>query len=155
MSGAGAGPGRDDRADRGTASLVTGGLGGCLLLAATFLPWARHGAGSSIAARRLGDLILSGTVEAWVPRWLGVAVYVVPVAGALVLIGSGLGGRAGAAVAAAGLGPAVVVTALTVAALPRRHPFDLGTGAVLAGVGLCLGAAAAVLSARMGPRRPT
>ncbi len=83
----------------------------------------------------------------------GAAVYVVPVAGALLLIGCGLGGRGGALVAAAGLVPAGVVTGLTVAALPRRHALDLGTGAVLAAVGLCLGAASAILTAGAAPRR--
>jgi len=136
------------------AQLLTGTLGGGLLLVATFLPWARHGTGSGVAARRMGDLLLSGTVEAWAPRWLGAAVYLVPVAGALVLIGCGLGGRSGASTAAAGLVPATVVTVALVAALPQRHPLDLGTGAWVAGVGLCLGAASTILTAvnsRQGP----
>ncbi|MEJ7584107.1 MAG: hypothetical protein WKF43_08460 [Acidimicrobiales bacterium] len=131
---------------RRTAELLIGTVSGALLLVAVFLPWAGSGAGSSIAARRVGDLLLSGTVEAWAPRWLGFCVYLVPVAGALVLIGTGLGGRLGCLVAGAGLGPALLVTGATIAALPRRGLVDFGTGAAVALVGVVLGAVAVGLS---------
>lgn len=117
-----------------------GTAAGILLLSAVFFPWAGSGAGSSIAARRIGDLLLSGAVEAWAPRWLGLCVYLVPAAGALLLIGIGLGGRPGLIVAAAGLLPALLVTGATIAALPREGLLDLGSGAAMALIGVVLGA---------------
>lgn len=111
-----------------------------LLLVATLLPWAREGTGSTIAAREVGDLLLSGTVATWAPTWLGFCVYLVPVAGALLLIGCGLGGRLGRTVAAGSLLLALVVTVTTTAALPHPGGLNLGTGAVVALLGVGLGA---------------
>lgn len=121
------------------ARLVTqavGTLGGALLLAAILFPWSGHGAGSSISARRLADLALSGTVEAWVTPWLGALIYLVPLAGALLLIGTGLGGRTGVGLGAAAVALAGTVTVAAVARLPRRSATDLGAGAKLAVLGL-------------------
>lgn len=132
---------------RRAVQVAAGVAGGALLLAATFLPWAPRGTGSSIAANRLADLLLSGTVDAWAPAWLGFCIYLVPVAGALLFIGCGLGGRAGVVTALAGLVPAAAVTVATVAALPQRDPLDIGTGAALALVGLALGAVSTTAAA--------
>lgn len=121
------------------ASLAAGSLGGLLLLASTFLPWSDQGAGSAIALRRVADLVLSGTVDAFVPRWAGLTVYLIPLGGALVLIGTGLGGRLGPVVGAAGVGIAAAGTALAVTALDRLPRAGVGGGTVAACAGAMLG----------------
>lgn len=121
------------------ASLACGGLGGGLLLASTFLPWSGRGAGSAIALRRVADLVLSGTVDAFVPRWAGLTVYLIPLGGALVLIGTGLGGRVGVGTGAAGLVLAGAGTALALLALDRLPRAGVGGGTVAACAGAMLG----------------
>ncbi len=121
------------------ASLAVGSLGGVLLLASTFLPWSDRGAGSAIALRRIADLVLAGTVDAFVPRWAGLAVYLIPLGGALVLIGTGLGGRLGIGIGVAGIVLAVAGTALALVALDRLPRTGVGGGTVAACAGAMLG----------------
>jgi len=127
---------------------AAGTLGGALLLGASLLPWSGRGAGSSIALVRIADLVLSGVVDAWVPRWAGLVVYAIPLGGALLLLGTGLGQRAGALVGAAGVGLGVVGAALAGVALGRLDRAGLGPGALAAAAGLALGVMAVVASAR-------
>jgi len=122
-----------------TASLGAGSAGGLLLLAATFLPWSDRGAGSAIALRRIADLVLSGTVDAVVPRWAGLTVYLIPFGGALVLIGAGLGARLGVGLGATGVVFAVAGTALALTALDRLPRTGVGGGTVAACAGAMLG----------------
>lgn len=121
------------------ASLTAGSAGGVLLLASTLLPWSDRGAGSTIALRRVADLVLSGTVDALVPRWAGLTVYLIPFGGALVLIGTGLGGRLGVGVSAVGLVLALAGTAVAVTALDRLPRSGVGGGTVAACAGAMLG----------------
>lgn len=123
----------------GPVPLATGSVGGLLLLAAAFLPWSGQGAGSTIALRRIGDLVLAGTVDAWVPRWAGAVVYCVPLGGAVLLIGTGLGRRAGAAVAATGVVLAAAGTVVCLSALGRLAATGVGGGTVAALAGAMLG----------------
>lgn len=120
-------------------SLAAGSAGGVLLLASTFLPWSDRGAGSAIALRRVADLVLSGTVDALVPRWAGLAIYCIPLGGALLLVGTGLGGRIGPLVALAGVVVALVGTAVAVTALGRLPRTGVGGGTVAAAAGAMLG----------------
>ncbi|HEX7132469.1 MAG TPA: hypothetical protein VF228_07835 [Iamia sp.] len=122
-----------------TVSLAAGSAGGLLLLASTFLPWSDQGAGSAIALRRVADLVLAGTVDALVPRWAGLVVYLIPLGGALVLMGTGLGGRLGLGVGAAGIVIAVVGTAVAVTTLDRLPRTGVGGGTVAACLGAMLG----------------
>ena len=122
-----------------TASLAAGSAGGLLLLAATFLPWSDRGAGSAIALRRIADLVLSGTVDAFVPRWAGLTIYLIPFGGALVLIGAGLGARLGVGLGAVGVVLAVAGTALALTALDRLPRSGVGGGTVAACAGAMLG----------------
>jgi hypothetical protein len=122
-----------------TASLGAGSAGGLLLLAATFLPWSDQGAGSAISLRRIADLVLSGTVDAFVPRWAGLGIYLIPFGGALVLIGTGLGDRIGLAIGVAGIVLAVTGTALALTALDRLPRSGVGGGTVAACAGAMLG----------------
>ncbi|QYG93099.1 hypothetical protein HC251_12070 [Iamia sp. SCSIO 61187] len=122
-----------------TTSLVSGAVGGVLLLGSTFLPWSREGAGSAIALRRIGDLVLSGTVDALVPRWAGVTVYLIPLGGAVLLVGTGLGGRVGSVIGAVGVALAAAGTALALAALDRLPRSGVGGGTVAACAGAMLG----------------
>jgi hypothetical protein len=122
-----------------TTSLVSGAVGGVLLLGSTFLPWAGEGAGSAIALRRVGDLVLSGTVDALVPRWAGVTVYLIPLGGAVLLVGTGLGGRVGSAVGGVGVALAAAGTGLALTALDRLPRSGVGGGTVAACAGAMLG----------------
>lgn len=132
-------------------ALALGAVGGALLLTATFAPWSGRGAGSSIALRRIADLVLSGTVDAWVPRSMGLLVYAIPLGGALVLVGTGLGGRAGAVTAGVGVVLALSGTVVAVAALDRLERSGMGPGLYLAGAGAATGIAAVATQAW--PRR--
>lgn len=121
------------------ASLAAGSAGGTLLLASTFLPWSGRGAGSAIALRRVADLVLAGTVDAFAPRWAGLAIYCIPLGGALVLVGTGLGGRLGPVVGLVGIVLAGAGTALAVSALDRLPRTGVGGGTVAACTGAMLG----------------
>lgn len=129
-----------------TTSLVSGAVGGVLLLGSTFLPWSGEGAGSTVALRRIGDLVLSGTVDALVPRWAGVTVYLIPLGGAVLLVGAGLGGRGGSVIGAVGVALAGGGTALALAALDRLPRSGVGGGTVAA----CAGATLGILGAGTG-----
>ena len=136
------------------AGQATGALGGVLLLVAAALPWSGRGAGSALALHRVGDLVLSGAVDAWVPRWAGLAVYAVPLGGAALLVAAGLGGRAGAVVAVGAVVAAAAGAAVVLVALDRVGRTGTGAGALVAGAGLALGVAAAVLARPAPPSHP-
>jgi len=120
-------------------SIITGAIGGLALVASTFLAWPANGAGSGLAAHRLADVLMSEAVDPWIPRWWGLAVYVVPVSGAVVMVTSGLEIGLAPVLKALALALAAVVTVLTVVALPTRHTLDLGPGALVALLGLGFG----------------
>jgi hypothetical protein len=117
-------------------SVLTGAVGGLALVASTFLPWPADGAGSGLAAHRLADVLMSEAVDPWIPRWWGLAVYVVPVSGAVVMVSSGLDAGVAPVLKAIALTVAAVVTVLTVIALPT---LDLGPGALVALLGVGFG----------------
>ncbi|MGI8938097.1 MAG: hypothetical protein ACR2JF_07785 [Iamia sp.] len=137
-----------------SASRASAALGGLLLLVATAMPWSGRGAGSSIALHRVGDLILSGAVDAWASRWIGLVVYAVPLSGALLLVGAGLGGRRGAALSAVAAAGGLAASGLVVDTLDRVGRSGTGPGTVLAVTGAALGVVAALLGVlgRSGPR---
>jgi hypothetical protein len=136
-------------------SIVTGAIGGLALVASTFLAWPANGAGSGLAAHRLADVLMSEAVDPWLPRWWGLAVYVVPASGAAVMLTSGLEIAIAPRLKAIALALAAIVTILTVVAMPTRHTLDLGPGALVALAGLGLGVLS-VLADRhaAGPRSP-
>lgn len=127
---------------------VAGTLGGLLLLGASFAPWTDRGAGSSIALVRIADLILSGAIDAWVPRGAGLVVYAIPLGGALLLLGTGLERTIGTVVAAIGLVLAVLGAALATLALGQLPRSGLGLGALASGAGIALGLVAVVAGTR-------
>lgn len=118
---------------------LAGTLGGALLLGASFAPWTSRGAGSSIALVRIADLVLSGAIDTWVPRGAGLVVYAIPLGGALLLLGTGLGRTAGALVSATGVLLALLGAGLALLALDRLDRTGLGLGALAAGTGIILG----------------
>jgi hypothetical protein len=120
-------------------SVISGALCGLALVASTFLAWPAEGMGSGLAAHRLADVLMSDAADPWVPAWLGLAVYVVPAAGALVMVASGLDIGVAPYLKAAALVPAALFTVLAAVALSKGHPFDLGPGARLALLGLVFG----------------
>lgn len=139
------------RAHPGLGAHLWAAAGGLALLGATALPWSTAGFGSTISLLRLADLVVSGTARAWVPRGLGLIVYLIPLGGALVLIGSGLGRRRGLLVGALGVGGAAVGTLAALLSLAGLGRLGLGAGPALAIGGL----AAATVGLLLGrPRRP-
>lgn len=138
---------------------AAGALGGVLLIVASSVSWSARGAGSTLPLSRIGDLILSGTIDAWVPRSAGLAVYALPLGGALLLVGAGLGGRGGAGVSALAVVLATGGAILVTTALDRIGRRGLGPGLVLAGAGIALGVLATALGTaakgQPGPSIPT
>lgn len=110
-------------------------IGAFLLFAAPFLPLTGSGVGSTVPAHQVGDLVLSGVVAGWVPRWVGAVVYLLPIGGATALLAAGLGGRAGRVLGWVSIVAALVGTLLPALAL-RWSPFETaGRGFVAAAAG--------------------
>jgi hypothetical protein len=128
-------------AHRTVLAQVGAGIGGLLLLLGTALPWSGRGAGSRIALVDVADLILSGRLDAWAPRPLGLVVYAIPLGGALLMVGAGLGGRVGRAVSVAAVVLATLGLVLARSALQRAGAEGWGAGAVLSVAGIALGVA--------------
>jgi hypothetical protein len=112
--------------------------GGALLVLSVLGPLTSTGPASSAPAHHVADLILSGDVERWMPRWLGLAVYAVSLAGAGVLIGAGLGerwGRRVTAICAAVAGIALLLITMVLRGATLQRP---GWGTLTAALGLVL-----------------
>lgn len=129
----------------GTASAVAGAG---LLVASVFRPWTATGVGSTISGRELGDLLLSGTVGRWVPRWGGVALYLQPICAGVLLVGLGLGGRLGRGLVLGAVAVAWLGALLVAATLAWRPLTDPGSGALLLGAGLVLASAGVLVRRR-------
>lgn len=69
-------------------------VGFLVVVAGLYGPLTVTGPGSAIDIRATADLLLGGTVEAWAPRWVGVALYLPALAAAVGLATAGLTGRA-------------------------------------------------------------
>ena len=150
-----ASPARRPSAAHTRVSIMTGAIGGLALVGSTFLAWPASGAGSGLAAHRLADVLISEAVDPWIPRWWGLAVYVVPAGGAVVMLTSGLELGIAPVLKAVALVFAALVTILTVVAMPTRHTLDLGPGALVALVGLGFGLVSVLADRhRAGPRSP-
>jgi len=106
------------------------------MVGSVMLPLTRTGPGSTVSARELGDLLLAGVVDPVAPRWAGLGLYTVPLAGALILIGAGLPTRPARVVTitAATLGTvALTSVSLALSGAPLTNP---GSGAILAMFGV-------------------
>ena len=128
-----------------TAARIVAAIGAVLVALAAFGTWTTHGVGSAINGQELADLLLTGTVDTWVPRWVGGVFYLIPLAGACVLLGLGLGGRVGGTVIVVAGTVAVVVSSLVVAALDGRPLSQPGSGARCLWAGMVLWLIAVVL----------
>lgn len=133
-----------DVPDRGSAlrtvlAQIGAAVAGLLLIVGTALPWSGTGAGSRIALVEVADLLLSGRLEAWAPRPLGLVVYAVPLGGALLLVGAGLGGRVGRAVSVVAVVMAAGGLVLARSALSQAGAEGWGAGAIVAALGVVLG----------------
>ena len=123
--------------ERGQGRRLVQLLGGALLVASMFAGWVDRGAGSSMALHAIGDLLLEGTLSATASRWFGVVVYLIPVSGAALMLGAGMGGRAERYVTRVALVVAVVMTSMGVV-LPLWKHHQLGFGQALAVAGSVL-----------------
>lgn len=100
------------------------------------LPLTRSGPGSTVSAQELGDLLLAGVVDPMAPRWAGLGLYALPLAGAIALIGVGLPGAPGrAATIAASILASVAAVAVVLAfgGAPLVKP---GSGFLVASFGV-------------------
>lgn len=98
--------------------------------ASMFWPWTSSGTGSSVPGHRLASLILEGRTDPWVPRWIGAALFLVPLSGPAGLLGLVYGRRLPGALAAAIVTPAAISCVL-LAQLHKLSPGGLGLGAGL------------------------
>jgi hypothetical protein len=111
---------------------------GVLLVMSVLGPWTSSGVGSALSGRQLADLFLADTLAAWVPRWVGVAFYVQPVCGGLLLVAAGWGGSMGRRLATGTVvvaGASALLVALALSWGPFLRP---GSGALMVGAGLSL-----------------
>lgn len=130
----------------GAARAAATSIGGLALLCSTFLPWTASGLGSSQAGHELADLVVSGTVAAWVDRWTGVVLYAVPLAGALLLGTATVAGRGARWCRRAALAGGSALTAAVLVALSAPVG-RWGAGAWAAVGGLAVPATVAVVEA--------
>jgi hypothetical protein len=102
---------------------------GCVaVVVGLFGPLTAHGPGSAISIHATADLLLGGTIEAWAPRSVGVALYGPALLAAVLLVGVATPGRAGRIVSlllALLLAASVVAVTLAVG---RGLPLRAGTG---------------------------
>jgi hypothetical protein len=110
-------------------------VGGLLLVASLFLTWAGRGAGSSMSLRELGDFTLGGSVSSVVDRWVGLLAYVIPLAGAAIVIGAGIESRVGSIVSRVAIVIATIFVLTAIMVVERRH-VGVGAGEVVATLGL-------------------
>jgi hypothetical protein len=129
-------------------------LGGLAIVASAFLPWVAHGAGSSLDLHDLGDLVLGGDVSAVVPRWVGLAAYVIPVIGALLIVTAAVEGRRARRLTAV-WGVAAVLLIAAAAILPFFHHGRPSLGQLVAGVGAVLSCTGTFLRRRSGTAVPS
>jgi hypothetical protein len=102
------------------------------VFASMFWPWTSSGSGSSVPGHRLASLILEGRADLWVPRWVGAALFLVPLAGSIGL--ATLVGR-GRVVEIARVGAVVIAAAVSICVLAALHKLSLaglGPGGALA-----------------------
>lgn len=118
--------------------------GGVLLVASLTGPLTAHGPGSALPIRATADLLLSGTVAAWAPRWVGLALYTPPVLGAGLLASAGARSRSGRRVAGGLAALAVLLVVAMTAAVGRGLPWRAGRGYTLVAVGTVLAVLGAV-----------
>ena len=128
-------------------------IGGVLVVASFGLPWTSHGLASTVSGRELADLLLRGSIDALAPRWTGLALYLVPVTGALLIIGAGLGRRAGAWLSIGSLAVLVGAEALIAGALDWAPWHASGSGFRSLVLGTAV-AGAGLVATSLG-RRPT
>lgn len=150
--GARVGPSVDGRARpvRPHPASVAALLGaGALLAGSSLLPLTARGPGASMASLGLADLVLGGSLGSLVNRWYGLAGYLAPVAGGLLLL-QPLVGRRGHRwtgwLAVAGGAVAAVLNVLLLSSLDVAP----GAGSVMVLAGAPLGAVAWVLTLRGG-----
>jgi hypothetical protein len=119
-------------------------VAGFLLVASAFGPWVSSGTGAALAGHELGDLLLRGTLDAWAPRWAGLALYAVPLIGALLMVATTLRGRWARPVLVSLVLLAVAVDVTIGSALDWRTLRDPGWGSmsVQLGIAAAIGAVA-------------
>lgn len=120
--------------------------GAVLVISSFFLPYNDAGVGSAIAGHGLADLVLSGTISSWAPRWIGLVLYLLPLGGALVLVGLGLDATIGRVVIGLGIAVTCSVSALFAAALGNDPIHAPGSGSWVLLCGLVAWATAGVLA---------
>lgn len=114
------------------------------LLVSLWLPWRDRGIGSAITPRRLGDLVLSGELTTLVPRWFGLAPYLLFVVAAALLGAGACKGRLRRWVSTSATGTAVVLVVASLS-LPSPSWRHLGPGAALASAAVLVAAVSTAL----------
>lgn len=103
-------------------------IGAGLVVSGLFGPLTVRGPGSAVSARVTADLLLSGTIDAWAPRWVGVVLYLPPILAASTVASLGLRGR-WAVVVGLVLGVGIVAAVLAIGkGLGHGLPTRAGSG---------------------------
>jgi hypothetical protein len=126
---------------KGRAALLRGGasLSFLAVLSSMFWPWTTHGTGSSVPGHRLASLLLQGRADLWHPRWMGAALFLVPLSGSVGLAAVVLEGKSAAIVRVAAIVLATAISVVVLASLHKLSLHGIGPGGALA-VGGCVGA---------------
>jgi hypothetical protein len=112
-------------------------VGGLLLVASTFFHWAGRGSGSALTLGELGDLALGGRASSALSRWTGLVLYLIPISGALIVVGAGIDRPLGRRLS---LGATIVAAVLVTGAFVLVVGNDRGlrAGELVASIGLAL-----------------
>jgi hypothetical protein len=124
---------------------VVWAVAGALLVASSLVPWATRGVGAGLRLLDLARYLASPDNPGLAPRSAGLALFVIPVAGALMLAAAVLPARFALVVRLVAAGGAAVAVGLTCSALHLLAPARRGTGVVLALCGVAVAVVALVL----------
>ena len=114
---------------------VGAGASFCLVVASMFWPWTAFGTASSVPGHRLASLVLSGRIDPWVPRWVGLALFIVPLSGCIGLASLAFAGRPWRIARLVAIAASAAFSLLLLGALHRLSIDGVGRGGALAFIG--------------------
>lgn len=115
---------------------------GLAWFAGAFVPATSSGMGSTLSAHQLADLVQSGSVTHWVPSWIGLAWYLVPISGALLVMCSALGGSIARVTRVVTAAAAAVISLALALFVTRWSPSRFGPSTWLSVVATAIAGAA-------------
>jgi hypothetical protein len=135
------------RADAGHFALLWAGAGVAWIVSA-FVSATSSGLGSTLSAHQLADLVQSGSVSYWVPSWLGVVWYAVPISGAVLIMCSSVDGPVARTTRVITSCAATAVSLALALTVTRWSPSRFGPATWLSLVAALIASTAFVISGR-------